>query len=136
MDKNEMSKCPWCGFLVEISCDVPITHCEQQVLAMGRENMLTAFRKALAHHSKPELAQQEGHVWQVWEDGEVTLQKSGPLLWQRLLHTIKPPLGVSVNPELFPEHLCQPGSLDRHGFIFTDEDGALKIRDAIKLAGV
>ena len=29
-------------------------------------------------------------VYQVWEDGEITLQKGGSLLWQRNLHCIEP----------------------------------------------
>ncbi len=46
----------------------------------------------------PELANQEGQVCQLWEDGEVTLQKSGSLLWMRGLHSIYSGL---VAPTLF-----------------------------------
>jgi len=33
---------------------------------------------------------ERGMIYQVWEDGEVTLQKCGDLLWQRNLHMIQP----------------------------------------------
>jgi len=45
------------------------------------------LEKLLEAHD-PELAKKEGMVAQIWEDGEYTLQKSGPLLWQRNLHCI------------------------------------------------
>jgi len=35
-----------------------------------------------------------GHTIQVWEDFEVTCQKSGGLLWQRSLHQYAPPLSI------------------------------------------
>lgn len=40
----------------------------------------------IADFDKPELALLPGMVYQIWEDGEVTVQKSGELLWQRTLH--------------------------------------------------
>lgn len=43
----------------------------------------------LRRHHKPELERKDGMVYQVWEDGEITLQKSGHLMWQRSLHTIE-----------------------------------------------
>lgn len=33
-------------------------------------------------------AKNQDMVYQVWEDGEITLQKGGDLLWQRTLHCI------------------------------------------------
>jgi len=39
---------------------------------------------------EPELQSEPGMVAQVWEDGELTLQKSGELLWCRSLHMIEP----------------------------------------------
>jgi len=41
----------------------------------------------LAHN--PELAKVEcDHVFQIWEDGEITMQKCGSLLWHRTLHRV------------------------------------------------
>lgn len=39
---------------------------------------------------RPELAEQPGMVYEIWEDGEITLTKSGDLYRQRSLHTIVP----------------------------------------------
>lgn len=96
------------------------------------ENVAALIEK----HNKPELAKEGGMVWQVWQDGEMTLQKSGDLLWQRTLHTIASGReDKMVDPEMFPDHLSAPGcAWGRHGFIFTDEEGANAVRDAI-LAG-
>jgi hypothetical protein len=46
----------------------------------------------------PELAAKDGMVYQVWNDGEITLQKGGDLLWARTVHQIKSPLpfGLSI----------------------------------------
>ena len=79
--------------------------------------------KILQFH-KPELAKQDGMVYQVWEDGEVTLQKSGDLLWRRTLHCIRPGMFEPLPIDYFP---CQKNN---HGYIFTDERG---MRDMLKL---
>ncbi len=52
---------------------------------IGNATKLLAYINSF---NKPELAEQEGMVCQLWEDGEVTLQKSGNLLWMRSLHSI------------------------------------------------
>jgi hypothetical protein len=36
-----------------------------------------------------QLAKESGHVYQIWNDGEITLQKSGNLLNMRNLHTME-----------------------------------------------
>lgn len=52
--------------------------------------MTTEELKALiASKHDVKHAEKQGMVYQVWEDGEVTLQKSGELLWQRNLHLIE-----------------------------------------------
>ena len=51
---------------------------------MGVEVFLVAV--CAAH--VPGLDKQEGYVCQIWEDGEVTLQKSGDLMHKRNLHMI------------------------------------------------
>lgn len=55
----------------------------------------------LAHN--PALAQQEGHVYQIWDDGEITSQKAGALLNQRILHMLVPGYTQSRLPvSMFP----------------------------------
>jgi hypothetical protein len=81
----------------------------------------------IAKHSKPHLAAEPGMVKQVWEDGEVTLQKSGDLLWQRSLHMIEAGFSTKLDIDLFP-HKTSNG----HGYIFTDDEGAAAIRAAIR----
>jgi len=65
---------------------------------------------------KPELAKQPGMVWQIWEDGELTLQKSGELLWQRNLHCIECGLAKSLPIELMPVKET------KHGYAFIDSE--------------
>jgi len=50
---------------------------------------MTVEELVTANHDQA-LEQKDGHVCQIWEDGEITLQKSGDLLWQRNLHSIIP----------------------------------------------
>lgn len=77
-------------------------------------------------HNHPELAQDEGMVYQVWQDGEITLQKSGSLLWQRAVHCIEYGSEFHAVPsEWFP---YQSGN---NGYIFTDKTGAEAVRAAI-----
>lgn len=47
------------------------------------------LEQAIARLHDPKWLKEPGHVYQVWEDGEVTLQKSGDLLWQRNLHMME-----------------------------------------------
>lgn len=56
--------------------------------ADGRPATLDLTVQALVElYDNPELEKQAGMLAQLWDDGEVTLQKSGDLLWQRTLHT-------------------------------------------------
>jgi hypothetical protein len=88
--------------------------------AVDREKTL---RQLILQHHHPELAQVSGHVLQVWHDGEVTTQKAGELLWQRTLHCLAPSILAHKGLwKLFPEQVST-GT-----FIFTDERGALEIR--------
>lgn len=80
----------------------------------------------ILENSHDELSKVHGHVYQVWEDGEITLQKSGDLLWQRGLHSIRPgDMNSSVEISLFPH------TTSGHGYIFTDEKGARIVQNAI-----
>jgi len=87
---------------------------------------LLEIQELIKLHSNDQLSQEPGMVYQVWEDGEVTLQKSGDILWQRSLHCIKPGMSESINPNNFP-HQTERGN----GYIFTTEEGTKIIRAAI-----
>jgi len=92
------------------------------------------IQEAIAKNSKPELAEVEcSMVYQVWEDGEVTLQKCGSLLGLRHLHMIK--MGDpsrAVDADLFPHYTENANG--KYGFIYTDNEGADEVRQLI-LAG-
>lgn len=49
-----------------------------------------ALKELIAEHNNPELAKRPGMVRQIWQDGEITCQKSGELLWHRNLHCFVP----------------------------------------------
>lgn len=91
------------------------------------EQHIDSIHAAIAANSKPELAQGPGQmVYQVWNDGEVTLQKCGDLLWQRTLHCdARGKASVAVAPEWFPSQY------NGYGYIFTDREGAYAVREAI-----
>lgn len=48
---------------------------------------LDQVREMMIANDRPELEQIHGGVIQLWEDGEITYQKSGDLLWNRSLHS-------------------------------------------------
>jgi hypothetical protein len=52
---------------------------------MTQEERQALITMLLEAHN-PDLLQNEGHVSQIWEDGEWTSQKGGGLLHQRTLH--------------------------------------------------
>ena len=91
------------------------------------------IQELITHHSNDELAAESSMVYQVWEDGEITLTKSGLLLGQRTLHMIEAGWSNrSIDPALFPHH-TQNG---QHGFIYTDDKGSQAVRNAILLQEV
>lgn len=66
------------------------------------------------------------HVVQVWQDGEITFQKCGDLLWQRNLHQIAPPLRHYVAGLKFPrEHYG-----NSYAFVGSEEE-ARRIRELV-----
>jgi hypothetical protein len=77
-----------------------------------------------AHDVK--LSKEDGMVYNIFDDGEITLQKSGCLLWQRTLHTIN--FGVRNGP--LPG-LVMPCVLGHHGYAFVTGENANIIRKAI-----
>lgn len=95
---------------------------------MNIENTIQ-LKEFIASHHKPELAKQPGMVWQVWEDGELTLQKSGPLLWQRNLHMIKSGICNAFTAE---EIMPQMMENSTHGYAFIEsEEVGVEIRKAM-----
>lgn len=73
----------------------------------------------------PALAKKDGHVTQIWEDGEITFQKSGELLWMRNIHSrregirgLKLPMPVNY----------RDGS---HSYAFVSDEDAVRIGRAI-----
>lgn len=81
-------------------------------------------------HSKhnPELAKLPGHVYQVWFDGEVTLQKSGELLNMRNLHTISP--GLELTGMCSCWLLSKDEMPNSGGFAYVNKEDADEIRNA------
>lgn len=57
----------------------------------------------LASQNRPQVKDKPGMARQIWEDGELTLQKSGDLLWLRTLHCIEPAFCKPVPIDCFPE---------------------------------
>ncbi len=81
----------------------------------------------VAHN--PDLAKEDDMVYQIWEDCEITLQKSGRLLWQRSLHTIVP--GI---PSL---NVLMPVVFKEHSYAFVTKEDAKTIRaEIVKAFGV
>lgn len=85
-------------------------------------DLYEGVKLAIAEHNNPELAKEPGMVYQVWEDGEITLQKSGELLGQRSLHCITPGVGFEVPLDLFPNMARS------HANIYTTSEGAEAVR--------
>jgi len=89
--------------------------------------MSESIQKTILKNSKPLLAEENGHVYQVWDDGEITLQKSGDLLWERNLHCMQPAL------EHYATGFNWPDDYNGHGFIFTDQNGTEEVRKALSV---
>lgn len=78
--------------------------------------------KLARKYDNPALAKESGHVYQLWQDGEITLQKSGDLLWQRNLHTM-----VSASGRLKKNYEF-PHKLGNNSYIFCTDDHAYELR--------
>ena len=87
------------------------------------------LRQRLKSINNDELAQQPGMVYQVWNDGEITLTKSGRLLGQRGLHMIRPGMELAIDPTLFPHQST------KYGFCYTTEGGCNLVRTLIRQYG-
>jgi len=72
---------------------------------------------------RPELAKQTGQVYQIWEDGEITVQESGELLWQNPMRQVIEGLpGLSL--EL-------PVRFHAHEYAFVSATDAVKLGRAV-----
>jgi len=76
--------------------------------------------------SNEALSKQIGMVYQIWDDGEITLQKCGDLLWQRTLHCMRPQLCKTFTELNFPN---KSGS---HSYAFVSREDAESIRTAME----
>lgn len=83
------------------------------------------LKQLIIDNHNPALAK-ESMVYQVWENGEITAQKGGSLLWQRTLHLHEFALNISISVAWMPERF------QSHGYAFTTKEGALAIRQGIK----
>lgn len=77
------------------------------------------FVKLTRDLHQSELAKRPGNVYQIWEDGEITIQKSGDLLWERTLHPIISGIaGLS---------LPMPMQFHAHSYAFVSTTSAVRI---------
>jgi len=92
--------------------------------------MHPAEKEAQDLHSLAYAKEDGGMVYQVWQDGEITLQKAGSLLWQRSLHQIVPPLKNYVAGLSLP---CKSGD-NSYAFVGSEAD-AYKVRKLLSIEG-
>ena len=83
------------------------------------------LQNAVNDASNDSLSEQVGMVYQIWDDGEITLQKSGDLLWQRSIHCMNPAIKVI-------EGINFPHKHGKHSYAFVDRDDAESIRELIR----
>lgn len=69
------------------------------------------------------LAEVEGMVTQIWNDGEITSQKCGSLMWRRSLHQHYPPI--------LDVHVEMPIIYSNYSFACVSYIDALRIRIAM-----
>lgn len=67
------------------------------------------------------LSKEPGMVCQLWQDGEITLQKSGELLWQRTLHQ-------SVPQKLSNSPIKLKYSSGENSYVFVTQENAYRVR--------
>lgn len=89
----------------------------------------------LAMHSPAARLVENSHVYEIWEDGELTLQKCGSLYNQRNLHMINFAFPHTLPISLFPEELTNSSG---HACIAVNNDVEAKaarklLWEAIKL---
>jgi hypothetical protein len=88
---------------------------------------MSRVAELIKQHSDDRLADMEGHVTQIWEDGEITMQKSGHLLDRRTLHCMKPGFDDVAAPlSIFPHK-----NKHKHAWAYVTAEAAQTIRMAI-----
>ncbi len=85
------------------------------------EDLITFIRGC----HNPVLARKSGDVLQIWEDGEITSQKSGELLWMRGMRSL---LGGILNLRLPMPVSFRDGS---HFYAYVSDEDAVSIARAI-----
>ena len=83
----------------------------------------------LGMHSPAARLVENSHVYEIWEDGELTLQKCGSLYNQRNLHVIQFAYSVgnpncALDIELFPEELRNSSG---HACIAVNNEAEVKV---------
>ncbi|QKE60868.1 hypothetical protein KRONOS_213 [Vibrio phage Kronos] len=94
---------------------------------------ITELTKKFVAANNDDLAAQNGMVYQLWSDGEITLQKSGDLLGKRTLHCIK--TGVLAKHHTVSQVLKEVAPHDGgngYGFIYCNDTDADLLRDMIR----
>ena len=101
-----------------MAAELPATN--RADILIGRENALIAqYQDWLMERHRPELIETSGMVYEIWQDGEITLTKARSLYRQRGLHQIRP------NPRLFVRAsmaLVPEGSSMNSRVVVTAED--------------
>lgn len=89
---------------------------------------LDEIKQLIATAHKPELRDREGMVYQLWENGEITLQKSGSLFGARTLHQITAGLDMSLPLDIMP--VVVGVDAHRYGYAFVEsKELADKLRE-------
>lgn len=75
------------------------------------------------HNPEHPYNPQKTHVIQVWEDGEITMQKCGELLWERRL------IPIHYAPPNYVAGLKFPVEYNGHSYAFVDSEAeAMQVR--------
>lgn len=87
--------------------------------------------KTLIHAvHKPELIKERSHVFEMWEDGEITLTKAGDLYHQRTIHQMLPPLiSTEMAEKVKPLMPLQHG---KHASVVLEEEDLESLQWAFK----
>jgi hypothetical protein len=76
---------------------------------------LEDIRKLVVASNSPESLE-DSMVYMVWEDGEITVTKGGPLLWQRTLHMVRSGYAAPEDRAKAVRE-CMSGRYNSYGFI-------------------
>lgn len=84
------------------------------------------IQKLIDKANNDSLKEQTGHVYQVWDDGEITSQKSGRLFGQRTIHCLRPAITKDIDKSIKWPHVT-----GKNGFAFVVSSDAVSIRNAL-----